>query len=458
MSSNPLRHALSRMGGRDPHEKHRTATPLELFFDLTFVIAFGVAGSQFAHAVAEAHFWPGLLAFSFAMFAVIWAWINFTWFASAYDTDDWVFRVVTMVQMVGVLILAMGIEPMFHSHHRGQARGQRHHGARLHRHARGPDLPVAARGPPGPRTRGRPVCATRSTWRIVQIGWVAVLVVDANVLTTFLMAAPLFIMEMAAPYFAERKIRTPWHAHHIAERYGLLAIIALGECLIGAIETLRAIVATHSWSMDAALVGLSGTGLAFAMWWIYFILPSGPALHVQRHRSWVFGYGHMPIFAAIAATGAGLHVAAYFIDHEAHIPAAAAVASIAIPDHPVQGLAHHAVRHHARPGPRASLELHTGGARLGREHRHGRSGRLRAGVHAGNDAGPGPVHRLRRTTRPQGPGSGTPSAGNRRGLRHPPALRGPLCAPSPSHARRAGLTTSAATRERSRPAPGSGTG
>jgi hypothetical protein len=49
------------------------------------------------------------------MFAVIWAWINFTWFASAYDTDDWVFRVVTMIQMVGVLILAMGIEPMFHS-------------------------------------------------------------------------------------------------------------------------------------------------------------------------------------------------------------------------------------------------------------------------------------------------------------------------------------------------------
>jgi len=71
--------------------------------------------------------------------------------------------------------------------------------------------------------------------------------------------------------------------------------------------------------------------LAFAMWWIYFILPAGPALHVQRHRSWVFGYGHMPVFAAIAATGAGLHIAAYFIDHEAHVPAAGAVASIAIP-------------------------------------------------------------------------------------------------------------------------------
>ena len=64
---------------------------------------------------------------------------------------------------------------------------------------------------------------------------------------------------------------------------------------------------------------------------VYFMLPAGRALHLRRHRSYLFGYGHIPIFAAIAATGAGLHVAAYYIDHEAHISAAAAVASIAIP-------------------------------------------------------------------------------------------------------------------------------
>jgi low temperature requirement protein LtrA len=67
------------------------------------------------------------------------------------------------------------------------------------------------------------------------------------------------------------------------------------------------------------------------MWWIYFILPAGRALHLQRHRSYFFGYGHIPVFAAIAATGAGLHVAAYYIDHAAHISAAVAVASIAVP-------------------------------------------------------------------------------------------------------------------------------
>lgn len=330
MSNNPLRHAMARMGGRDPHEQHRAATPLELFFDLTFVIAFGAAGSQFAHEIAEAHFGGGLLGFSFTMFAVIWAWINFTWFASAYDTDDWVFRVVTMIQLLGVLILTMGIEPLFQSLVEGT------HvdnavivgGYVIMRLALVFQWLRAARQDPARRQ----TCLRYATYLgVVQLGWIAVLIIQADLLTTILMTVPLYVLEMATPYVAERSMRTPWHAHHIAERYGLLAIIALGECLIGAIETLRAIVSNHGWSVDAALVGFGGTALAFGMWWIYFILPAGRALHLQRHRSFFFGYGHIPIFAAIAATGAGLHVAAYYIDHEAHIGAALAVASIAVP-------------------------------------------------------------------------------------------------------------------------------
>ncbi len=51
----------------------------------------------------------GIVGFCFATFAVSWAWINFSWFASAYDTDDWVYRLTTMVQMVGVIVLALGL-------------------------------------------------------------------------------------------------------------------------------------------------------------------------------------------------------------------------------------------------------------------------------------------------------------------------------------------------------------
>src|SRR5699024_1525494 len=77
-TADSLHHHSRRMGGRDLHEAHRVATPLELLFDLTFVIAFGLAASQLAHALAEGHFGVGLLGFGFGSFAICWAWINFS--------------------------------------------------------------------------------------------------------------------------------------------------------------------------------------------------------------------------------------------------------------------------------------------------------------------------------------------------------------------------------------------
>jgi len=108
-------HRLRIMSGRDPDELHRVATPLELLYDLTFAVAFAVAGEQFAHLLAEGHFAAGSIGFVIAVFAVCWCWINYSWFASAYDTDDWAFRVATMVQMVGVIILSLGLPQVFHS-------------------------------------------------------------------------------------------------------------------------------------------------------------------------------------------------------------------------------------------------------------------------------------------------------------------------------------------------------
>ncbi|WP_343039421.1 low temperature requirement protein A [Microvirga makkahensis] len=83
--------------------------------------------------------------------------------------------------------------------------------------------------------------------------------------------------------------------------------------------------------MDATLVCLAGVGLTFGMWWIYYILPSAQVLHAHRNRALVWGYGQMVIVASIVATGAGLHVAAYVIEHEAHIGALTTVLCVAIP-------------------------------------------------------------------------------------------------------------------------------
>jgi low temperature requirement protein LtrA len=139
-------------------------------------------------------------------------------------------------------------------------------------------------------------------------------VVETSVLGFFLLAGPLIFLELAGPWIAEiRKGGTPWHAHHIAERYGLLAIIALGEGVIGTVASLAAVVEHQGWTLDAALVGLAGTGLTFGMWWTYFLIPSAGILQAHRERVFPWEYGHILIFTAIAATGAGLHVAASFI-------------------------------------------------------------------------------------------------------------------------------------------------
>ena len=115
-----LAHRLTRMTGRDPHESHRAATPLELLYDLTFVIAFGLAADELAHALSADHLAVGLGGFAFALFSVTWAWIQYTWFASAFDTDDWLCRVMVMVQMLGVVILALGLPDMFASLEHGE--------------------------------------------------------------------------------------------------------------------------------------------------------------------------------------------------------------------------------------------------------------------------------------------------------------------------------------------------
>jgi low temperature requirement protein LtrA len=58
------------MRGRDPHQPHRVATPLELLFDLTFVIAYGTAASELAHFLAAGHIGPGIGGFAFASFGI----------------------------------------------------------------------------------------------------------------------------------------------------------------------------------------------------------------------------------------------------------------------------------------------------------------------------------------------------------------------------------------------------
>jgi low temperature requirement protein LtrA len=321
------------MAGRDPHELHRVSTPLELLFDLTFVMAFGVAGYEFAHMLAAGHVWAGITAFLFSTFAIVLAWINFTWFASAYDTDDWIYRLMTMLQMVGVLVLALGIKPFFDSIEHGDHVNNAVlvAGYVVMRIALVAQWLRASRQDPDHRT----ACLTYAGYiTVAQIGWIGTIFLPTSVPVTLGMWAALGALELAIPRIAESRneTATPWHSHHIAERYGLLAIIALGEGVVGTVASLTAVVEEHhGWSSDAIFLIVAGTGLTFGMWWIYFSVPMADLLHAHRERSFAFGYLHIPLYAAIVATGAGLHTAAYYVEGHSAIGSIGTVFSVVIP-------------------------------------------------------------------------------------------------------------------------------
>jgi low temperature requirement protein LtrA len=105
----PKRPLVLSMVARSPDEPHRVATPLELFFDLVFVVAVAQASASLHHGIAEAHFAEAIRSYAFAFFGIWWAWMNFTWFASAYDVDDVPYRVLVFVQLTGALVFAAGI-------------------------------------------------------------------------------------------------------------------------------------------------------------------------------------------------------------------------------------------------------------------------------------------------------------------------------------------------------------
>ena len=301
---------LARMSARDPAEAHRAATPLELFFDLSFAVAVAQAASGLEDGLAEGHASRVLAGYPLVFFAIWWAWMNFTWFASAYDTDDVAYRVAVLVQVAGVLILAAGESRALSSENFGvMVVGyvvMRLGMVSLWLRAAASDA-------------GRRRCARRyaAGITIVQACWVAWLAVphDARIAVFVVFAAA----ELAVPLWAEAAGRTAWHPGHIAERYGLFTIIVLGETLLAATVGVHAALSDRATFGNLATVVVGGLLIVFSMWWLYFDMPSGEIVTQVRRAftaritgAFVWGYGHYLVFASAAAVGAGLAVA---IDH-----------------------------------------------------------------------------------------------------------------------------------------------
>ncbi|MER5355692.1 low temperature requirement protein A [Kitasatospora sp. NPDC002551] len=313
---------VRRMVPRSRNEPHRVATPLELFFDLCFVVAVGQAGRELAHDLADGHWGDGLTGYLFAFFAIWWAWMNFTWFASAYDCDDVPYRVTTLVQIAGVLVLAAGVPRLFADRDivlvvLGYVVMRLAMVTQWLRAAAAEE--GAARGVAVRYAVGITLC---------QIGWGVVLLLPHDVRTVVI---PFGILaELAVPAIAELRLSTPWHPHHIAERYGLFTLIVLGETVAAATVAVQSAVDEHEGLGRLLPVAAGGLLICFSAWWIYFARPVHEHLRSNR-QGFLWGYGHYLVFGAAAAIGAGLEVAVESAVHKAHVSETAATATVTVP-------------------------------------------------------------------------------------------------------------------------------
>ncbi|MGW1463318.1 low temperature requirement protein A [Streptomyces sp. NPDC002308] len=312
---------LRTMRARDPDEEHRASTPLELLFDLTFVVAVSQAAAQLHHALAEDHVGSGLVGYAAVFFAIWWAWMNFTWFASAYDTDDVPYRLVTLLQMAGVLVLAAGVPAAFQD---GDFTVVVIGYVIMRVAMIAQWLRAASQHPEGRR------CALRyaSGIAVAQLGWVARLwVPDAWQAATFV---ALVLVELSVPAWAEsRGNNTSWHPEHIAERYGLFTIIVLGEVILASLAAVQSAVSDHGLTTAVLLIAIGGLLLVFGLWWMYF---TGGEIGLPTLRSALtWGYAHYGVFASLAALGAGLEAAVDATEHHAHLPERTASLAVAVP-------------------------------------------------------------------------------------------------------------------------------
>ena len=299
------------MQPRDPHETHRVATPLELFFDLVFVVAIASAAAGWHHGLAEGDL-GDLVGFLMVFFAIWWAWMNYTWFASSYDCDDVIYRLLTFTIMAGSLMLAAGTPDLFATGQSGLVVA----GYAVMRFAMVAMWLRAASN----HAEGR---ATALTYAVgitaVQLLWIARLLLEGR---TALMVSffVLVVLELLVPIVAERHGITPFHPHHIAERYALLTIIVLGEVILASVQAVQGALRQGAESGLLALI-IGGLLTVFSMWWLYFKREHAGLFEGGIRSTFVTGYGHYLVFASVAATGAALAAAVDLVQGEAHTSA-----------------------------------------------------------------------------------------------------------------------------------------
>ncbi|RFA19072.1 low temperature requirement protein A [Subtercola boreus] len=306
---------------RDKGEPHRVASSLELFFDLVFVVAVSLASQTLHHLETDQQVAVGAGAYLMVFFAIWWAWMNFTWFATAFDNDDWLYRVTTIAQMAGVLVLAAGVSAaMEHGDFAAVT-----YGYVIMRLAMVSQwLRLAANSPEFRRTALRYAGGIT----VVQVAWVLRLLLPES------LGAPSFVVlaiaELCVPVWAEHRQTTPYHNHHIAERFGLFTLVVLGEGLLGSANAIIDSLKDSEHIVPLVVLAICSLAIVASMWWVYFATPLHSRFGSLR-QSLTLGYTHYVIFAAAAAMSAGIEVLVDLHGGATGLPPVVAAATLTVP-------------------------------------------------------------------------------------------------------------------------------
>ena len=273
----------------------RKVSWLELFFDLIFVAAV----AQVAEPLREHYSLSGVLRFA-TLFALIWwAWTGYTVFATRFDADDGVQRLLTLVQMFVVAAMAANAEDELHS--RSSAGFMAAYAVLrlvlVTQYFRARHLPDAK-----PLT-SRYIVGHGGAAVI----WLASAFVPAP--ARYALWASAFVLDLGTPWLAlPHTVNVPPDAAHLAERFGLFTLILLGE---GVVAVMHGMQHQEHWTPIAASAAFFGMALLFLVWWWYFDVAGAASERVVRsHRDalrfHVWSYAHFPLYLGIVVAGVGV--------------------------------------------------------------------------------------------------------------------------------------------------------
>ena len=296
-------------------------TPLELFFDLVFVLAITQCTALMSHHPT----WSGLVQGLLVLGMLWWAWTGYSWLTSVIDPEEGAVRLVMFGAMAALLLVSLCVPEAFG----GLALAF----ALIYGVVRYAQIALFMLASPDDDALRHSVLGLGASTTVAVVLLASASLFD-GLAQGALWALALFL-DMAGPYFfgSEGWKLVPGH---FAERHGLIVIIALGESIVAI-----GVGASHTLDLGIGTAGVLGVALTAAMWWIYFDivaivagrrLAEAEAGKVQNEMARdSYSYGHLVMVAGIVLTALGLKTTiGHFGGHLDAVPAFALLGGLAI--------------------------------------------------------------------------------------------------------------------------------